>query len=354
MRLKQQLLTQNDCYRVRRTIQPKGVMVHSTGANNPKVSRYVPGDEILGFNANGNHWDRPGLDKCVHAFIGVFADGGIGTVQTLPWNARGWHAGKGKKCSANNTHISFEICEDSLTDPVYFQAAYQEAVELTAYLCREYGLDPLADGVVICHQEGYRRGIASNHGDVLHWFPKFRKSMDDFRRDVAQILKGEDDMTEDQVRKLVRDELARIEAESAARPVPDWAKELYADAVARGITDGSRPMAAATRLETAIMVNAAAKLSKKESSAAAEDEKCVKEIDGVRCTLQAISYGMKGEEIRNSEGFYCQLVPHGVLEQAYEVLRRYEKLLAGEPLVEQIADDWRKSGKFSEGPKGVI
>ena len=55
-------------------------------------------------------------------------------------------------------------------------------------LCKQYGLDPLADGVVICHQEGYRRGIASNHGDVLHWFPRFGKSMDDFRADVAAEL----------------------------------------------------------------------------------------------------------------------------------------------------------------------
>ena len=150
MTLYQQILTQNGCYKAGRTITPKGVMVHSTGSNNPRVSRYVPGDEVIGYNTNGNHWNRSGLTKCVHAFIGKFSDGSIGTVQTLPWNHRGWHAGG----AANNTHISFEICEDNLEDAGYFQAAYREAVELTAYLCREYGLVPLADGVVICHQEG--------------------------------------------------------------------------------------------------------------------------------------------------------------------------------------------------------
>ena len=113
----------------------------------------------------------------------------MAAVQTLPWNRRGWHAGNGSSGrSANDTHISFEICEDGLDDPDYFARAYREAVELTALLCREYGLDPLADGVVICHQEGCRRGIASNHGDVLHWFPRFGKSMDDFRADVAAEL----------------------------------------------------------------------------------------------------------------------------------------------------------------------
>ncbi len=260
MRLRKQLLTRNDCYQAKRVIRPQGVMVHSTGANNPKVSRYVPGDEILGFNANGNHWDRPGLDKCVHAFIGVFADGGIGTVQTLPWNARGWHAGTGSNGSANNTHISFEICEDSLTDPTYFRKTYQEAVELTAYLCRKYQLNPLADGAVLCHAEGHQRGIASDHHDVLHWWPAFHRSMDDFRADVARTLQGEEgevDLTEAQVRQLLQEELAKREAERARESAPDWAKELYDQAVAQGITDGSRPMAAATRLEAALMVRAA-------------------------------------------------------------------------------------------------
>ena len=159
MTLYRQFLTRNDCCAAGRTITPRGVMVHSTGANNPRVSRYVPGDEVLGVNRNGNHWDRPGVDKCVHAFIGKIADGSVAAVQTLPWDRRGWHAGTGTSGrSANDTHIAFEICEDGLDDPDYFAAVYQAAAELTALLCRRYGLDPLADGVVLCHQEGYRRG----------------------------------------------------------------------------------------------------------------------------------------------------------------------------------------------------
>ena len=63
-------------------------------------------------------------------------------------------------------------------------------------------------------------------------------------------------MTETEIRKLIREELASIEAEKAAQPIPSWAKELYAQAVAKGITDGSRPMESATRLETALMVKA--------------------------------------------------------------------------------------------------
>jgi N-acetylmuramoyl-L-alanine amidase CwlA len=142
-----------------------------------------PDDGKLGVNQYNNHWNTSACQKCVHAFIGKQKDGTIATYQTLPWDMRGWHCGG----AANNTHISFEICEDGLQDSVYFNAVYKEAVELTAYLCEKYHISP---NNVICHSEGYRQGIASNHSDVMHWFPKHGKSMDTFRNDVTALLSG--------------------------------------------------------------------------------------------------------------------------------------------------------------------
>ena len=236
-------------------------MVHSTGANNPNLSRYVgPDDGLLGQNLNNNHWNMSGVGACVHAFIGRLADGSIATYQTLPWNWRGWHCASGRNGSANNTHISFEICEDGLDDRDYFDAVYREAVELTAYLCELYGLDPLEDGVVICHQEGYRRGVASNHADVLHWFPKFGKSMDDFRRDVDKIMRGEDTVTQEQFDAMLENWLER----KAAEPADDWAKpyiERAIDAGAMSDVGGTiaSPKSFITRQEVAVVVSALAK-----------------------------------------------------------------------------------------------
>jgi hypothetical protein len=96
----------------------------------------------------------------------------------------GWHCGG----SANKTHISFEICEDGLTNAAYFSAIYQEATELCAYLCRTFGFDPMKDGVLIDHAEGHKRGLASNHADVSHWLPKFGASMDKLRAAVRDQL----------------------------------------------------------------------------------------------------------------------------------------------------------------------
>ena len=237
MLLIQNYLTKNDCYKANRRIAPKGIMVHSTGANNPTLKRYVQPDiQGIGKNTNNNDWNRSGIGACVHAFIGKRADGSIATVQTLPWNWRGWHGGKGTKGSVNNTHISFEICEDGLTDRTYFLKVYQEAVELTAYLCRMYALDPLKDGVVICHSEGYKCGIASNHGDVMHWFPKHGKSMDTFRRDVYNLLtkkpeeekEDEEDMTVERFTELfleMRKDLQDNDAGAWSKEARDWAVE---------------------------------------------------------------------------------------------------------------------------------
>ena len=232
MKLFRQILTENDCHKAGRTIVPRGVMVHSTGANNPELRRYVqPDDGRLGANRHGNHWNKPGVQKCVHAFIGKTADGTVAVYQTLPWTCRGWHCG-GK---ANNTHISFEICEDRLEDGEYFKQVYQAAVGLTAYLCRKYKLDPRADGVVIDHHEGYLRGIASGHADVSHWFPRHGKSMDDFRAEVARRMREEDEtVTQAEFDRMMDDYLERLSEKEPA----DWSAAARAWAEETGLIKG--------------------------------------------------------------------------------------------------------------------
>ena len=51
MELHECILTRNDCCRRGTPLVPRGVMVHSTGANNPYLRRYVqPDDGELGKN----------------------------------------------------------------------------------------------------------------------------------------------------------------------------------------------------------------------------------------------------------------------------------------------------------------
>ena len=227
MNLRKLILTENACYKAGKTIVPKGIMVHSTGANNPYLKRYIgPDDELLGKNPYSNHWnqERPdGRQVCPHAFIGKLADGSIATYQTLPWNHRGWHAGG----SANDTHIGLEICEDNLTDASYFNAVYKEAIELCVYLCRLYNL---TEKNIIGHYEGYQRGIASNHADVMHWFPKHSKSMNTFRAEVKKTLDAKSTHSSIEPKKLYRIQVG-------AYSVKDNADAMLAKIKAAGFKD---------------------------------------------------------------------------------------------------------------------
>lgn len=55
MELHECILTRNDCCRRGTPLVPRGVMVHSTGANNPYLRRYVqPDDGELGKNRYDN------------------------------------------------------------------------------------------------------------------------------------------------------------------------------------------------------------------------------------------------------------------------------------------------------------
>ena len=257
MQIHKQLATRNNCYlrnqvelakspanrdsRYARYYQgPRGVMIHSTGANNPNLRRYVqPDDGILGVNPNDNDWNRPGLDVAVHAFIGLTQTGDVAAYQILPWEYRAWHCGGG----ANDTHVSFEICEDALNDRAYLDRTYQVAMELTAELCRKFGLDPLAPGVVIDHAEGAELGIASNHADVDHWWSRFGVTMDDFRAGVARLLQKEEEpsMTREEVTQMVKQALGedrKARTFPKLADVPGWAAATVQKLVKRDALQG--------------------------------------------------------------------------------------------------------------------
>lgn len=189
MILREKFLTENSCFKQNKKMVPKGIMVHSTATPGVMNDTW--------FSA----WNRQDIQKAVHAFIDS-----KGIMQTLPWDTVGWHSGTGflgKRNNANNSgYIGFEICEPSghtykngtmvdysaENNSDYFSVVYQHSVDLCAYLCEKFSISP---DNIICHSEGYVLGIASNHSDVMQWFPKHGKNMDVFRNDVKERLGGE-------------------------------------------------------------------------------------------------------------------------------------------------------------------
>lgn len=185
LEIKQCILTNNDCYKQGKKIKPAGIVVHSTGANNPNLKRYIqPDDGILGDNAYNNDWNKSGIAKCVHAMIGKDKSGVVRVYQTLPWDYRCWGCGSGTKGSYNDNFIQFEICEDGLTDSAYFNKAFELAMELCAYLVKTYNI-PVKN--IVSHKEAHKLGYASNHGDCDNWLVKFGKTMNWFRDGVKKL-----------------------------------------------------------------------------------------------------------------------------------------------------------------------
>ena len=183
--------TKNPCYRKGTPMKPVGIVVHSTGANNPHLCRYVDCPERLGVNRYGNHWNRPEAATLVHGAIGLDKEGFVTVANTLPYTMAAWGVGKGSRGSYNydpTGHIQFEMCEDDLTDPSYFDQVMGTAVAYCAQLCREYGL---AAESVVSHKEAHALGYASNHGDPENWMGRFGMTMEDFRARVRAKLKGE-------------------------------------------------------------------------------------------------------------------------------------------------------------------
>ena len=195
MKLIQNLITKNDCYKYNQERLderyarfqdegPKGLMLHSVGCGEPTADVWVEA------------WNCPGKEIMVHAFVEIDR-----VVQTFPWNYRAWHAGG----SGNNSYIGVEMTEpssivypdimkaewidkDPAASEAHVRATYSLSVELFAYLCKEFNLDPLGDGVIVSHAEGHKRGVASGHADPEHIWDAFGLTMDGFRRDVATKL----------------------------------------------------------------------------------------------------------------------------------------------------------------------
>lgn len=215
MNLVQQYSTRNDCYIANQvkadsryttfqTRGPLGLMLHSVGCSQPSAQVFA------------NSWAKSyskgetGTQVAVHAAL---EPGKV--IQCLPWNFRGWHGGG----DSNNSYIGIEMTEpstikyassfteadiakygrlsggstwvetsDGVNTKAHVLGTYATAVELFAMLCNQYKLDPLKDGVIISHAEGYKRGVASNHGDPEHIWNKFGLTMSQFRKDVKAAM----------------------------------------------------------------------------------------------------------------------------------------------------------------------
>lgn len=207
MNIIEAFVTQNPKYTNPTTITVRKLVLHSVGCPQPNASVFA------------RQWQT--ARYFAHAVLQ--ADGTV--YQALPWDYLCYHVG-----AANAYSIGVEmtepdcirytgganfVCTNWARAAEQVSGTYKTAVELFAYLCGAFGLDPKAD--IMSHNEAGKLGIGTDHVDPEHLWRQLGMgyTMDGFRRDVyAEIHKNDDEEDdEDMVRYNTIEE------------VPSWAQD---------------------------------------------------------------------------------------------------------------------------------
>lgn len=209
------ICTKSGCYQI--NVQQKALPADKQNSNYRKY--YTEKRPLLILHSLGcardnatlqaERWNNPNGQAIAHACVDAIA--GF-TEQTLPWDFRGWHAGE----AGNNVAIGVEMAESQsirYTSGDRFEildrdkarqnceTAYNGAVELFAYLCQMFGVDPLGTREIngklfpeiLGHCEWNRIRGVSGHTDPEHYWKQLGMpyTMDSFRQAVKAKLDGE-------------------------------------------------------------------------------------------------------------------------------------------------------------------
>lgn len=238
--------TKNGAYRAGRTIRVEGGVNHSLGVAQPSV-------EVMysRMNQTDAGWG-------VNAILGDFHTGEGRIILCLPYDRRPWGVGSGTRGSWNNSRIQWEVCEpaghtyaggtmvgyDVAKNQGYFERMWKLLVAWNVFVAVKLGYTA---ATINDHAESYRAGMGSNHADMGQWLPKHGKSMNHLRHEVQAILdqkeEGED-MTDDQVRQIVAEELERLlppqRVYHQVSELPPWARPSVEELLAAGILQGDQ------------------------------------------------------------------------------------------------------------------
>lgn len=198
-------VTQNPMYRNPTKIPVRKLVLHSVGCPQPSAAVFA------------RQWQT--ARYFAHAVLQ--ADGTV--YQALPWDYLCYHVG-----AANAYSIGVEmtepdciryiggatfVCSDWARAVAQVSGTYKTAVELFAYLCGAFGLDPMND--IMSHNEAGKLGIGTDHVDPEHLWRQLGRgyTMDGFRQDVyAEMHKNDEEDEDDMVRYNTIEE------------VPGWAQ----------------------------------------------------------------------------------------------------------------------------------
>lgn len=157
------LMTNSTQWAYHKTLKPEGIIIHSSGQNNPFLRRYVQPSKKdenysqllaeLGENRKHNDWNHIHTSYNYHYWIGKNRNNDVISIQTFPLNIKTW----------NDNYIHICICEDKLNDKDYLANCLAELTILCDDLCKDFNWD---EKVIFDHSE------ISNFPDSNYWLEK--------------------------------------------------------------------------------------------------------------------------------------------------------------------------------------
>lgn len=213
-------VTQNPLYQQYTRIQVRKLVLHSVGCPQPSAAVFA------------RQWQT--ARYFAHAVLQ--ADGTV--YQVAPWDCRLMHVGAANAysigvemtepdCIRYTSGATF-VCSDRARAVAQVTGTYNTAVELFAWLCTQFGLDPNKD--IISHAEAGKLGIGTDHADPEHLWRQLGMgyTMDGFRRDVAEAMAKED-----------REEVPDMPRYDSVAEMPQWARADAQRLIDRGALQGN-------------------------------------------------------------------------------------------------------------------
>lgn len=173
-------VTQNPLYQQYTRIPVRKLVLHSVGCPQPSAAVFA------------RQWQT--ARYFAHAVLQ--ADGTV--YQVVPWDCRLMHVGAANAysigvemtepdCIRYTSGATF-VCSNWARAAAQVTGTYNTAVELFAWLCTQFGLDPNKD--IISHAEAGKLGIGTDHVDPEHLWRQLGMgyTMDGFRADVAEAM----------------------------------------------------------------------------------------------------------------------------------------------------------------------
>ena len=213
-------VTQNPLYQQYTRIPVRKLVLHSVGCPQPSAAVFA------------RQWQT--ARYFAHAVLQ--ADGTV--YQVVPWDCRLMHVGAANAysigvemaepdCIRYTSGATF-VCSNRARAVAQVTGTYNTAVELFAWLCTQFGLDPNKD--IISHAEAGKLGIGTDHVDPEHLWRQLGMgyTMDGFRTDVAAAMAAKNTVEED-------DDMVRY---NSIDDVPGWAQDTVRAMMDAGALQG--------------------------------------------------------------------------------------------------------------------